>query len=255
MDNRDPHLRRPYSSGSGAVGGRGRGRGGRGGRGRGARGSGDRAPKRPVILGFKALQDLDNKQPDEIILDLTSSRCFPAIEALLQQSDMRDDMIVLTTSVLAKACGCSAKEYLFKLLNLLPTSFFLTFSLRTFLNRMHSCRLSSSKIILFFKDVIRIMNELLLKFPNCYASLPLADLYCGIKILADAGKLDENQMDKNTLLEDAEELFQLRKQKEDELKKREEEKQPRRRRGRDCKTYFEKISAIFSRCYQRSFIL
>ena len=238
MDNRDPHVGRPYSSGRGAVGGRGRG--GRGGRGRGGRGSRDGAPKRPVILGFKALRDLDNKLPDGIILDLTSSRCFPATEALLQQSDMRDDMIVLTTSVLAKACGCSAKEYLFKLLNLVRTSFFLTLSLRTFLNRMHSCRLSSSKIILFFKDVIRIMNELLLKFPNCYASLPLADLYCGIKALADTGKLDEYQMDKNALLEDAEKLLQLRNEKADELKKREEEKQPRRRRGRDGKTYFEK---------------
>lgn len=249
MDNRDPHLRRPNSSGRGAVGGRGRGRGGRGGRGRGGHGGGGGAPKRPVILGFKALQDLDSKQPDEIILDLTSSRCFPAIEALLQQSDMRDDMIVLTTSVLAKACGCSAKEYLFKLLNPLPTSFFLTLSLRTFLNRMHSCRLSSPKLILFFKDVIRIMNELLQKFPNSYASLPLADLYCGIKVLADTGKLDENQMDKNALLEGAEELFKLRNQKVDELKKREEEKQPRSRRGRDCKSSFGKISAIFSCCY------
>ena len=92
------------------------------------------------------------------------------------------------------------------------------------------------------------MNELLQKFPNSYASLPLADLYCGIKVLADAGKLDENQMDKNALLEGAEELFQLRNQKVDELKNREEEKQPRRRRGRDCKSYFEKISVIFSRC-------
>ena len=201
-------------------------------------------------LGFMALQDLDNnKTPDEIILDLTSSRCFPAIQALLQQSDMRDEMIVLTTSVLAKACGCSAKEYLLKLLNLLPKSFFFTLSLRTFLNRMHSCCLSSSKIILFFKNVIRIMNELLLKFPNCYDSLPVADLYCGIKAFADAGNLDEHQMDKNSLLKDAEELFQLRNQKIAELKKREEEKQPRRRRGRDGKTFVEKISALFSHYY------
>ena len=160
-------------------------------------------------------------------------------------------MIVLTTSVLAKACGCSAKEYLFKLLNLLPPSSFLALSLRTFLNRMNSCSLPSSKIILFFKDVIRIMNELLLKFPNCYDSLPVAELYCGVIAFADAGNLDEHQMDKNSLRKDAEELFQLRNQKIAELKKREEEKQPRRRRGRDCKTYFEKISVIFSRCCWR----
>lgn len=93
------------------------------------------------------------------------------------------------------------------------------------------------------------MNELLLKFPNCYDSLPVADLYCGIKAFADAGNLDEHQMDKNSLLKDAEELFQLRNQKIAELKKREEEKQPRRRRGRLGKTFFENISALFSHCY------
>jgi len=56
-------------------------------------------------------------------------------------------------------------------------------------------------------------------------------------------------MDKNSLLKDAEELFQLRNQKIAELKKREEEKQPRRRRGRDGKTFVEKISALFSHYY------
>ena len=94
----------------------GRGRAGRGGRGRGfGRGRGRGGGRsgrdedgaqghnpRPVRLGFKALQELDTKTPDEIILDLTSSRCFPATEFLLnQQSAMKDDWIVLTVSIIA----------------------------------------------------------------------------------------------------------------------------------------------------------
>ena len=251
----DP-VKRPHSFGSfesGTVGGRGRerGRGGRGGgtRGRGGRGGGTRgrggrseegSSERPrqVRLGFKALEELDTKNPDEIILDLTSTRCFPATEFLLQQSGMKDDWIVLIISILAKACSCSSKEYLIKLLNLLPKSSFFALHLRTFLNRLSACRIPATNIATFLNNVIKIMNELLQRFPNCYADLPVSELYCGVKILLDTEQIDGNQVDGNSLLNDAEELFKLRTKKAEDLKKREEEKQQRRRPRRDGRISF-----------------
>ena len=218
----------------------GRGRAGRGGRGRGfgrGRGGGrsgrdeDGAQghnPRPVRLGFKALQELDTKTPDEIILDLTSSRCFPATEFLLkQQSAMKDDWIVLTVSIIAKACGCSSKEFLIKLLNLLPKSLFFTAHLRTFLNRLSACCKPATEVDTFLRNVVRIMKELLRTFPNSYADLPVSELYCGIRIFS------ETQQPDGALVAEGEELMKLRSQKADELKKQEEEKQHRRRPRRD----------------------
>ena len=212
--------------GRGGGFGRGRGRGGgRSGRDEdGARGHNPRQ----VRLGFKALQELDTKTPDEIILDLTSSRCFPATEFLLnQQSAMKDDWIVLTASIVAKACGCSSKEYLIKLLNLLPKSLFFTTHLRTFLNRLSACRMPATEVATFLRNVVRIMKELLRTFPNSYADLPVSELYCGIRIFYDTQQPD------GALVAEGEELMRLRNQKADELKKVEEEKQHRRRPRRD----------------------
>ena len=205
--------------------GRGRGRGG--GRGRDEDGAQGHNP-RQIRLGFKALQELDTKTPDEIILDLTSSRCFPATEFLLnQQLAMKDDWVVLTVSIIAKACGCSSKEFLIKLLNLLPKSLFLTVYLRTFLNRLSACRMPSTEVATFLRNVLRIMKELLRIFPNSYADLPVSELYCGIRMFSDTQQPDR------ALEAEGEELMKLRSQKADELKKVEEEKQLRRRPRRD----------------------
>ena len=234
-DNSNVERNRQRGRGGGSCRGRGRG-GGRGGGSRGGRGGHNRggAPEnhpRQVILGFKALQTLETKSPDEIVLDLTSSRCFPATEVLLtQQTAMKDDWIVLIVSVVAKACGCSSKEYLFKLLNLLPKSPFLTLHLRTHLNRLSNCRMSASDVATFLSNVVKIMNELLRRFPNSYADLPVSDLYCGIKVLSD-----NDELANGGLVTEVEELMKLRKQKADELKKQEEEKQHRRKPRRDGK--------------------
>ena len=170
-----PYRQVPRGGGGGRGRGRGRGGGRGGGYGRGGR-SGDGGSEHPrqVRLGFKALQEVETKNPDEIVLDLTSSRCFPATEALLEQSPMKDDWIVLIVSIVAKACGCSSKEYLLKLLNLLPQSMFLKLHLRLFLNRLSACRMSASKVATFLSNVLKIMNELLRRFPNSYADLPVA---------------------------------------------------------------------------------
>ena len=207
-------------------GGRGGGRGGRG-------GAGSSGNQRPVKLGFRALKDLETKTPDEIILDLTSSRCFPATESLLtEQTFMKEDWIVLIVSILSKACDCSSKEYLLKLLNLLPKSVFLNFHLRPHLNRLSASTMPPSDIAVFLKNVVKIMNELLRRYPNSYADLPVPDLYCSTTMLSSAGQLEDD-----ALVNDVEELMKLRSEKAEELKKREDEKQPRRRPRRDGENF------------------
>ena len=216
----------------GGFRGRGRGgaRGGWRGGGRGGRGgAGSSGSQRPVKLGFKALQDVDTKSPDEIILDLTSSRCFPATEFLLtEQTPMKEDWIVLIVSILSKACDCSTKEYLFKLLNLLPNSVFFNYNLRPHLNRLSASRLPPSDIAVFLRNVVKIMNELLQRFPSSYADLPLADLFCSATLLSREGQLEDD-----ALVNNVEELMKLKSEKAEELKKKEDEKQLRRRPHRD----------------------
>ena len=140
---------------------------------------------------------------------------------------MKDDWIVLTVSIVAKACSCNSKEYLIKLLNLLPKSLFFTSHLRTFLNRLSACRMPATEVATFLRNVLRIMTELLRIFPNSYADLPVSELYCGIRIFS------ETQQPDGALVAEGEELMQLRNQKADELKKQEEENQYRRRPRRD----------------------
>ena len=162
---------REYGEGSGRGGGRGSGRaGGRGGR-RGGRiwGLGRVGTARDqleVNLGFTELQALETKTSDEITLHLTTSRCLPATEYLLkQQSVMEDHWIVLIVNILTKACDCGCSENLLKLLNLLPGSSFLNSHLRPYLNKLPGSGLSPADLSVFLRNVVKIMNELLRRFP------------------------------------------------------------------------------------------
>jgi len=145
---------------------------------------------------------------------------------------MKDDWIVLIVSILSKTCDCNSKEYLLKLLNLLPNSMFFNYHLRPHLNRLSASRMSPSDIAVFLKNVVKIMNELLRRYPNSYADLPIPDLYCSTDMLSRAGQLEDG-----TLVNDVEELMKLRSEKAEELKKKEDEKQPRRRPRRDGENF------------------
>ena len=214
---------------------RGRGRGGRRGGGRGGGGGTlGRGANRPtenqheVKLGFRELNDLENQTPDKIILVLTSSRCFPATEILLKQrSAIKDDWIVLIVSILRKGCGCNSNENLLKLLNLLPGSSFLNLHLRKYLNKLSACGLPPSDVAVFLRNVVKIMNELLRRFPSCYDDVPLSDLFCVTRMLCDTGKLTDD-----ALVTEVDEIMKLRIEKEKELKRKEEEEQQKRRKPR-----------------------
>ena len=238
-----------YGRGSGIEGrrevgrwdGRASRRGGRiGGGTLGLGGNGTPRNQLEVKLGFTELQALETRTSDEIILHLTSSRCFPATEYLLQQqSFMEDHWIVLIVSIVTKACDCSSKEDLLKLLNLLPGSSFLNLQLRPFLNKLSVNNLPPSDVAVFLRNVVKIMSELLQRFPNCFADLPLSDLYCGTRTLSDTGQLADD-----ALATEVDEIMKLRMEKADELKrKEEEERQKRRKPGRDGEmTTFMKYS-------------
>ena len=219
--------------GRGRGGGRGRGRGGRKGgkrRGGAAGRGGDGTPRNQPEpkLRLRELQALENKTSDEIIRHLTSTQCFPATEYLLkQQSAMEGDWIVLIVSIVAKACDCSRKEDLLKLLNLLPGSSFLNLLLRRYLNKLSAGSLPPSSVSVFLRNVVKIMNELLRRFPNCYADLPLPDLYCGTMRLSGTGQLADD-----ALVTEVDEIMKLRIKKAEELKKKEEEERQKRRNPR-----------------------
>ena len=145
---------------------------------------------------------------------------------------MREDCIVLIVSILSKACDCSSKEYLLKLLSLLPNSMFFNYNLRPHLNRLSASRMPPSDIAVFLRNVVKIMNELLRRYPNSYADLPLPDLYCSVTMLSKAGQLEDD-----ALVNNVEELMTLKSEKAEELKKKEEEKQHRRRPRRDGENF------------------
>jgi len=193
---------------------------------------GDGTPRNEfgVKLGLTELQALETKTSDEIILHLTSSRCFQATEHLFKQrSVMEDHWIVLIVSIVTRACDCSAKEDLLKLLNLLPGSSFLNLQLRPYLNKLSVTNLpAASDVAAVLRNVVKIMNELLRRFPSCYADLPVADLYCGTRMLSDTGQLAAD----DALVTEVDEIMKLRIEKADELKRKEEEERQKRRKPR-----------------------
>ena len=224
---------REYGEGSARGGGRGSGRAGRRGGRRGGGTSdlgraGTARDQFEVNLGFAELQSLETKTCDEITLHLTSSRCFPATEYLLkQQSGMKDDWIILIVSIVTKVCDCDCSENLLKLLHLLPGSSFLNFHLRPYLNKLSGSSLSPADLPAFLRNVVKIMNELLRRFPSCYADLPVSDLYCATRMLSDTGQLADG-----ALVTEVDEIMKLRIEKAEELKRKEEEERQKRRKPR-----------------------
>ena len=234
----NPHPRRDGRSFPG--GGRFPSRGGfpRGGFPRGgrdfSRGSGQRRAdegQRAVVLGFKALEAMQDKSPDEIVLDLTSARCFPATEDLLTKRErVTDDTIFLITKILARACSCDSREYLFKLLNLIPQSMFLNLHVTSYIRRLPDDiqnPLSASKLEAVFKNLMKLFSTLMQVNPSCYSHLPLLEVSCVVTMQCDSGNLDGEMKTK------ADELMKLKEEKVEELKKQEEEKKQKRRHPRD----------------------
>ncbi|KAJ7333532.1 NFX1-type zinc finger-containing protein 1 [Desmophyllum pertusum] len=87
-------------------------------------------------------------------------------------------------------------------------------------------------VAVFLSNVVKLMNELLRRFPSSYADLPVSDLYCGTRMLSDTGQLTDE-----ALVTEVDELMKLRSEKAMKLKRKEEEElrqqrmKPRRNAG------------------------
>ena len=218
----------PYWRGRGTSRGmRGSARGMRG----SARGRSSNTPQREVRLGFKTLENMQDKTPDEITLDLTSSRCFPATEYLLNaQESMTDDTIFLLVKILARASGSDARESVLKLLNVLPQSMFFTIHLSSYLSRipLHTRPpLSPDRLEVALKNLIKLLAKLMEVNPSCYPFLPLLALSCVVTMQCDDGTLDVDIKSR------VQNLMKLRDEKVEELERKEEEKKRSRQHPRD----------------------
>ena len=141
---------------------------------------------------------------------------------------MEDHWIVLIVSIIMKACDCSSKEDLLKLLNLLRGSSFLNLQLRPYLNKLSESSLPSRDVSVFLRSVVKIMSELLRRFPSCYADLLVPDLYCGTKRLSYTGQLADG-----ALVREVDELMKFRTEKAEELQRKEEAERQNRKPRRD----------------------
>jgi len=217
----------------GQRGGRGGNRGGnRSGRGgRGGHGDHARPAQKLEQFGFKNLKSMAEKDPDELVLDMTSDKCFPATENLVNDLYMDDGKVVVVLKVFANACDCTtATTWLIKLLTTLPKSNFLSFHLSNYINRLPNLDdVDSIEREQQLTLMIKLCAELLRKFPSCFADLPFAQLYMTITSLNSTGKLLDQR-----ILSEVEALGRLKDEMSEKIKKESEEanRKPRRRNAR-----------------------
>ena len=202
--------------------GRGRGRGGRG-NGRHNSHTGHRSGGN-VTLGLGALKKLREKDPDDIVFDLASDRCLPAFRELLRNTDMSNEMMELVLEMLAKACDSNSPEYFNKLLVELPTSSFVTISLKKYIMLLCAQGQTNTDPQLFLERTVKLFTEILQKIPDAYAFLPLGDLEQYVDILAGMEKVAPHVIQK------VEQLKRIKKETlEKEIRKRKLESQKRTR--------------------------
>ncbi|KAL9983502.1 hypothetical protein ACROYT_G005685 [Oculina patagonica] len=100
---------------------------------------------------------------------------------------------------------------------------------RKYLNKLSSSGLPPSEVAVFLRNVVKIMNELLRRFPSCYADLPVSDLYCGTRMLYDKGQLADG-----ALVTEVDEIMKLRIEKAEELKRKGRRKAKKKEASQSC---------------------
>lgn len=201
----------------------------RGGTLRGGRGGRSRNEKLENF-GFRNLQSMAEKDPDTLVLDMTSDKCLPALENLVSDFSMDDRKVVVVLRVFVRACECSTTEgSLLKLLNHLPRSTYMIMHLSNYINRMTAIDDVEEREDQF-RMLLKLFNELLDRLPSSYADLPIAQLYVVTTILNSKGQLcDEG------ILSEVERLYALKEEMTEKVKQEDGEKgkKPRRRNQRD----------------------
>lgn len=175
------------------------------------------------------------KDPDELVLDMTSERCMPATEALLEQMEMRDDLVVLVFRVLARACECGTTlSGLQKLLSALPRSIYLNLHLSAYINRLpSSSRKYGYDLEVELKAMVKLLAGVLRRLPSSFADLPIVQLSFATSALMACGKIDSSEIQSSV-----EELSKLKDEMAEKVNKQAEEgRRPRRRNAGEAGRY------------------
>lgn len=159
--------------GRGIYRGRGRGRG-RGGHRRETNEDHRDVPWK-ILLGFRRLQELKEKEPNEIALTLSQRKT--AFKEALNENQHDQTMVGLFLRCLAKVCQCqSLRESIIELFVILEDSNFFKCSLPAYLFSVSESVLESShdRQLTFqqpFRDVIVIVKEFRLRMPQSILSI------------------------------------------------------------------------------------
>jgi hypothetical protein len=175
------------------------------------------------------------KDPDELVLDMTSERCLPATENLLGRLEMTDDLVVLVFKVLARACDCgTTRSGLQKLLSTVPQSTYLSLHLSSYINRLNLSRKDDYELENEIKSMIKLFSEVLRKLPSSFPHLPLPQLSIATSTFVSCGRLGNSEIHSSI-----EGLMALKDEMAEKVKKETEEtsRRPRRRNpGEEGKT-------------------
>ncbi|XP_053404550.1 NFX1-type zinc finger-containing protein 1-like isoform X2 [Mercenaria mercenaria] len=132
---------------------------------RGGRGGGGRRDK-PLVVGFKFLENLQQREPPDIVLTLSNPNTGFR-EGLLQCVE-KPEMLRLMLHVLAKAFTCnSTPEQLLRVYVIIKECQFFDTSMAYFLEMQNEDRIYAQKSFRQpIKDMITIMEELAQKYPT-----------------------------------------------------------------------------------------
>ena len=161
--------------GRGIFRGRGRGRGGGRGGHRRETNEDHRDVPWKILLGFRRLQELKEKEPNEIALTLSQRKT--AFKEALNENQHDETMVGLFLRCLSKVCQCqSLRESIIELFVILEDSKFFKCSLPAYLFSVSESVLESShdRQLTFqqpLRDVIVIVKEFRLRMPQSILSI------------------------------------------------------------------------------------
>ncbi|XP_048585567.1 NFX1-type zinc finger-containing protein 1-like isoform X2 [Nematostella vectensis] len=150
--------------------------------------------RRKVVLGFNAVSNLLTKEPDDVVVDLTTERCFPAVKELLSSEGMETKMFFIVLKMLAHLCKTTSAPsgLTVKLLNFVLQSKFISHHLSSYLNAQCDENEINDNGLEALQNIAVLFSELLSRFPSSYAKLPIPALKEYTASLDDKQKLSNN---------------------------------------------------------------
>ena len=139
---------------------------------------------------LEAMRNLLSESPEEIVnwLILEQSSLFGK-----KQQKRKDEVDALLVKLLAKACDCECHSDLGNLFSVLSKSWFLTRRVGPILDQVVAKESKRSQTKHFdletISDLVKVLKEILNRFPKASAHLPIAKLHSWTTQLARSGEL------------------------------------------------------------------